>query len=129
MMQKALVATVSALFVSGLCLARDARCDEDTAKVASTKSHQVVSANVEGKTLTVKEVSDEAAASPPQTLEVEGKALTSLQDVKEGDKVSLTCREGTGGTSPGSDSKPETAADSSENAEARCVVVEIEKAP
>ena len=128
-MQKALVATVSALLVAGLCLAREARCDEDTAKVASTKSHEVVSADIEGKTLTVKEVSDAAAASAPQTLEVEGKALTSLKDVKEGDTVSLTCKEGTGDTSSGSDPKPETSADSSEDAKARCVVVEIEKAP
>jgi hypothetical protein len=128
MMQKALVATLSTLFVIGLCPPREARCDEDPGKQASSKSHEVVSANVEGKTLTVKLVSGEAASSAPQTLDVEAKALTSLKDVKEGDKISLKCKEGTGDTPSGHESTPETSGDSAEGS-ARCVVVEIEKVP
>ena len=69
----------------------DKATGEKAAKHMAAKTHpveaEVVSADVEKKTITVK------AGEKEMTAPVEGKAVASLKDVKAGEKVVLTCRD------------------------------------
>jgi hypothetical protein len=85
---------------------------------------EVVSANADAKTITVRRVTDviDEGAPASHILPVDGKATASLSSVKAGDKVTLTCQaEAPRGTEPRpSDQTGE---------ETNCRVTGIEKLP
>ena len=81
------------LVVAGVAFAFQAPATTEAQAPAATaaKTHtveaEVVSTDATAKTLTIK------ADPTNKTVPVEGAAITSLKDLKSGDKVKLTCRD------------------------------------
>jgi hypothetical protein len=101
-----------------------------------------VSFDADAQTITIKKPTAEVPAPDPETLKVEGKALASLKEYRAGDKIVLTCKDGTGDVPAAATgaSKPEAASETAgteaSKPEAKaggktapCLVVEIAKAP
>lgn len=123
MSKKAVAASASILMVGVLGLLGAAGADErDANSVSGGKSAEVVKIDADAGSITVKLAAAEESAADPQTLVAEGKAVASLKDFKSGDKVVLTCKEGTGtpqapdADGPGASIPP-------------CVVTDIAKVP
>jgi hypothetical protein len=67
----------------------------DKKKEASVQGAEVISVDASSKTITVKEAgaaSASAAVPGTMTLSVQGKAVSTLKDIKAGDFVDLTCK-------------------------------------
>jgi Cu/Ag efflux protein CusF len=132
MMQRTITVACSISLAAGLCLSLAAEADENDAQAkAESRTSEIVSVDAEAKTLTVKKLTTESTEKDPETLAVEGKAVARLADVKSGDKVVLTCKEGTGegAASEGKDSQPEASSKTPAGTASPCVVIEMEKAP
>jgi hypothetical protein len=126
----AIAMTLSMLLVAGVGIGLDA-ANEEQAGAAGSKPSEVVSLDADAQTITVKKLASGAPAPDPETLKVEGKALASLKDFKTGDKIVLTCKEGTG-NAPAAGAEgvtPEAGSEAPASGAAPCLVTEIAKAP
>ena len=83
---RTLAAVICAVFVAGMVLA------VANPALAAGKTHQmkatIVSIDMEGKTITIKDEKGEQKTAP-----VMDKAVEELKTVKAGDKVTLTCQD------------------------------------
>jgi hypothetical protein len=97
---KKLSLLLSLLLAAGLVYAQTpeqppAKAEPSTAKAEKTQQveAEVVAVDVTAKTITIKK----DMAAEPQTLPVEGKAVSALKDVTTGQKYRLVCKNDTAG--------------------------------
>ena len=83
----------SMFYLAALALAASPAFAEDTSSTQSTKqvAAEVVSADKQMKTITVKTGPSATAGSKTLVAKVDARAVSVLDTVKSGDKVTLTC--------------------------------------
>ena len=122
-MSKKAIAASAFLIVGVLGVFSAAGADEQEGKgISEGKNAEVVKVDAEAGSITVKLATAKESTDDPATLAAEGKALASLKNFTSGDKVVLTCKEGTGAQAPEADGP-------SASTIPPCVVTDIAKVP